>query len=353
MHHCYADARSMWVFWDAFLETVVRGASPAIPDLAASTQPPNLPPARDDLLGLPPWPSIQGWLKSHDLVMSAMKPDLVLLPPSSPLPTTGEPKDWPAGPGDFVRHSISESQTAAVVAACKARGITVAAAFYAALASATRVIQEADGSRLPKSLPPNYGCGLGVDYHVMIPFALDMITPPIEVAERKVEEAPQERSLDELAQDMNAFFQSTRRDFGPDPAGLDALTYYVRSMFVPATLAPSAPIFSSLGVAEHFIRRSFPGVDEAEEKEDRRHDGRSSKEEEGHHRRGPTSELEVEDTYVMTLGAKLLNCVILHTFKGKICALSSFDESYFRAELLEGLLAGTFQKLLAWLEGEH
>ncbi|KAK8080227.1 hypothetical protein PG997_008045 [Apiospora hydei] len=370
MHHCYADARSTWVFWDALLEKVVKGASPAMLDLEKSTKPPNLPPSRDDLLGLPSWPSIQGWLKAHDLLVSAMKLDLVLLPPSTTIPAAGESKDWLSGPGDFVRHSISESRTAAVVAGCKARGITVAAAFYAALASATRALQETERAGSGGSHAVTFHhfdvrpwlqatgntnrVGLGVDYHVIIPFALGMIIPsPVGAAETKGEETVQERSLDELAHDMNEFFQTTRHEFGQDPTGLDALTHYVHSMFVPSTPAPSAPIFSSLGVAEHFIRRSFSGREEGEEVCLHESHGCEGEEEESFRSsRGPTLELEVEDTYVMTLGAKLMNCVILHTFRGRIWALSGFDESYFRDSVLEGLLAGTFEKLLAWLDVE-
>ncbi|KAK7956518.1 uncharacterized protein PG986_005740 [Apiospora aurea] len=366
MHHCYADARSTWVFWDALLEKVAKGASPAMPDIDDPTKPPNLPPARDDLLGLPSWPSIQGWLKAHDLLASVTKPDLVLLPPSTIIPAAGEPKDWLSGPGDFVRHSISESQTAAVVAVCKARGITVAAVFYATLASTTRALQEAErgGSGERHAVTFHHfdvrpwlqatgntnRVGLGVDYHVIIPFALGMVIPsPVGAAETKGENVVQERSLDELAHDMNVFFQTTRHEFGQDPSGLDALTYYVRSMFVPSIPAPSASIFSSVGVAEHFIRRSFSGGEEGEEVCLRDSHGCEGEEEDSFRSRGSTLELEVEDTYVMTLGAKLMNCVMLHTFRGRIWALSGFDQSYLRVEMLESLLAMTFQKLLAWL----
>lgn len=92
-HHCYTDARSTWIFWDTLLKKVVQ-ATPVVPlsgeenvgGLLRPTMPngesprPNLPPTRDDLLGLSAWPSIQGWLKARDLVVSAMKSDIVLLP---------------------------------------------------------------------------------------------------------------------------------------------------------------------------------------------------------------------------------------------------------------------------------
>lgn len=65
-----------------------------------------------------------------------------------------------------------------------------------------------------------------------------------------------------------------------------------------------------------------------------------------------SGDLEVEDTYVLTSGAKLMNCLMLHTFKGRMCVLSSFDESYSKAEVLESLLHGTFAKLLVWLDIE-
>ncbi|KAK8042334.1 hypothetical protein PG994_012817 [Apiospora phragmitis] len=218
----HTDARNTWVFWDVFLAKVADGARPAVPV-----------PATGEKGGLPP---------------------------SSPPPVTGDSKDWPAGPVDYVRLFISERQTAAVVAACKARGISVAATLYAALASAARAIQKTDeGSKgkgkyavsfhhfdvwpwlqakatnnlgptgasaagqLPPS-PPNYGGGLGTDYHVVVPFALDMMAVPPGGAPTGpgVVVPHQERSLDELAQEMNGFFRSTRRDFGQDPAGLDA-----------------------------------------------------------------------------------------------------------------------------------
>ncbi|KAK8010978.1 hypothetical protein PG990_009943 [Apiospora arundinis] len=373
-HHCYTDARGTWVFWDAYLEKVVRATSlNYVPQMerdrnsllsmssSAGLSPPKLPPTRDDLLGLPAWPTIQGWMKAHDLVMSAVKRDMVLLPPRTPLPAMGEPKDWPAGPGDYLRASISEAQTSAVVAACRNKGITVAAASYAALATVTRAMQvteqESGGigryavsfhhfdirpwlhssashkptgnSDISYSQSVTNTCALGVDYHVVVPYALDMIDSNGGTEEGTVS---QERPMDDLAKEMNRFFQSTRRDFGQDPTGLDALTYYVQSIFGPATPAPNAPIFSSLGVAEDFIRRSYCGGVEEE---------------------GYSLGLEVEDTYVMTLGAKLMNSFMLHTFRGRLHALGGFDESYFNPKVFEDLLPGTLAKLLDWLDIEH
>ncbi|KAK8127927.1 hypothetical protein PG984_009035 [Apiospora sp. TS-2023a] len=352
-HHCYADARSLWAFWDVFLDKVVKACpSPCyiplvpVPD-DGGFKLPNLPPARDDLLGLPEWPTIPGWMKAHEMVMSAFKTDLVLLPPSTPAAAVGEPINWPAGPCDYVRQSLSENQTAAVVATCKAKGITVTAAFYAALASATRAIQAAgeDGGR-----GGGGGRGAGddmqfpsitlisgrVDYHVVIPFALDLVMagPDQAGTQNAATAGPhKERPLDELVQDVNRFFRSTRHEFGQDPTGLDALTYYVRSGFGPPNPASSTPTFSSLGVAEHFLRRRFSGEGE----------GKAG---------SKLLELEVEDTYIMTLGAKLMNAFMLHTFRGRMSAISTFDEEYFRAGSMESLLAKTFEKLFGWLEME-
>ncbi|KAK7958642.1 hypothetical protein PG996_009926 [Apiospora saccharicola] len=109
-HHCYADARSLWVFWDMLLDKVVKACPspyniPLVPVFADDgSKPPNLPPARDDLLGLPEWPTIPGWLKAHEMVMSAFKPDRVLLPPSPPARLRASPslqlsmRPWRAPP---------------------------------------------------------------------------------------------------------------------------------------------------------------------------------------------------------------------------------------------------------------
>ncbi|KAF2657424.1 hypothetical protein K491DRAFT_677252 [Lophiostoma macrostomum CBS 122681] len=375
VHHCFFDARGTWMFWDSFLKHVVAISSTIVnnePSGVESSDTDNLtklPPARDDLLGLPSYPTVQAWLKAYALVPPALQEDMVLLPPTRPPPTAIAPQDWPTGPSNFLRSSLSENQTAAVIAACKAKGISITAAFYAAFSSAARAIQTTNVEHQAESeskrgryavsfhhfdirpwlesyhkhrvslglssddsvTASSSGRLLGVDYHSLVPFALNMLEPCSATDSSNTK--PKERPFLELARDMTSFFQTTRAEFAQDATGLDATNYLIRAMFSPERPANSAPIFSSSGVAERYIRRVYDSSD-----------GEEGDEGERNAKRGLV--IEVEDIYTLTLGAKVMNAVMLHTFRNRIWVAATFDEEYFDSELFETLLGEAFRRLL-------
>lgn len=320
-HHFYSDARGAWHFWELLLDLAVEPE-----DVSFGEEGINLPLARDDLLGLPSYPTLPSFIKAHKIVAESLKEDVVLLPALKKVPDLNELATSGLCSDRYgqVRMALSEKQTAAMVAACQKRGVSVTAAFYAALALASQALQAEHSSWGRYSLSfhhfdarPWYKQttdprgNLGFDHHAIIPFALDL----------------QEKTYGELVTNADSFFKTTREDFTRDASGLDAINYLLASVMSPRTPLPSAPFFSSYGVAEKYMK-TFYGQKE-----------------------GPW--LEVEDLYNAVPMSDLVTGVFIWTFRGRFNVFAGFHELYHTAAMFEALMQDTCERMLHGLEIEE
>ncbi|BCS29691.1 uncharacterized protein APUU_71261S [Aspergillus puulaauensis] len=320
-HHFYFDARGAWYFWDLLLDLTVRAENVNFADEKA-----NLPITRDDLLGLPSYPTLTSFTKAYQIMNDSIKEDLILLPALLKDPGTHQLHSSAKRLDRHgqVRMTLSQEQTAAIVTACKEIGSSVTAAFYAALALECQALQAEHGSRGRYALTfhhfdarpwytqtVNARENLGIDQHAIIPFALDM----------------EGKSYSELASTTDAFFKTTRSDFAQDSSGLDAINYLLANIISPRTPLPSAPFFSSYGIAEKYMKSFY--------------------------RQNDTAWLEVEDVYSAVPMTDLANGIFIWTFRDRLHVLATFHELNHAASMFEGLLKNTCRRMLQGLGVEQ
>ena len=323
-HHFYFDARGAWHFWDLFLDLVVRPK-----DVNFEDEKPKLPIARDDLLGLPSYPTWESFNKAYAIISKSLKNNSILLPSlkqdvgvsSVQLSTI-----YPDSHGQ-VRITLSEEHTTAIITSCKEFGVSVTSAFYVGLALAGQSLQAEHGSHGRYALTfhhfdarpwykqaINVRENLGIDQHAIIPFALDL----------------EGKNYKELVTTIDKFFKTTRSGFAQDASGLDAINYLLATILSPSAPLPSAPFFSSYGKAEDCMKSHYAHPNQR------------------HH-----VWLDVEDTYNAVPMTNLANGVFIWTFKDRFNVLAEFHKLHHLPSMFQRLLIDACDRMLGGLNIEH
>jgi hypothetical protein len=313
-HHTLFDATALWLFWGAYLDLV---ASPK--SIIFGDEWNNLPLARDDLLGLPKYPSLAGNAKGLSMITDALKPDAIELPTLNTT-TSADGQIIPNGKSrnNFLRLGLSAEQSTAIVQSCKCRGISITAAFFTAVALTCRKIQSEYGpagryaigfhnfdSRpwFPKELATIINAGN--DPHAMIPFAVDL----------------EGKSFDEIAKITDEKFKSIRAEFSNDPTGLDAISHMLKGLLNLDGLVATFPGFTSFGVADRVIKTTY--YDEA------------------------GNWIKIQDSYHWIQNmVKGMNAVCVYNWKGKMYLGGCFNEAYHTKEMFRRLFRDSFELIL-------
>ncbi|KAH6652462.1 hypothetical protein BKA67DRAFT_661202 [Truncatella angustata] len=320
--HCYFDARTMWVFWGKLLDLVV---SPR--DVHFGDEWKRLPLARDDLIGMAQYPTMDGYAKAQTLVRKALHAEagkqFIALPPLN-IKTSPDGKNSPSGAdrNGLLRYSITVPQTEALVRACKQAGVSVTAAYYTALSMSCRKIQAEHGT--PGDLALSFhnfdarswfakevdidSLTLGTDLHGVLPFCLDLSSG----------------SFENVAGAANDNFKTLRDTFAKDYLGLDAINHLYKSFFVPGMPISTFPNFSSFGIAERFLKSSFG--------DPTRHS------------------ITVEDTYTVNHSMlEGMSCVTIWTWQGRFHVAVTYNEAYHTEEMFQKLMRDSCDTMLQGL----
>lgn len=323
--HCYFDARTFWVFWGELLSLVV---SPR--DVHFGDEWKNLPLARDDLIGMARYAGIDGYAKAQALVGKALHADPGKTMVALPTLNTKTSPDGQAAPtgadrNGLLRYSMSVAQTEAMVKACKQAGISVTSAYYTALSLCCRKIQAEHGSAgdialsfhnfdarswFPEDVDID-SLTIGTDLHGVLPFSLDVGSG----------------SFGDSVGATDDSFKGLRDMFAKDSLGLDAINQLFKAFFLPGMPISTFPNFSSLGVAERFLRSSFTSGDPAR--------GRS---------------VTIEDTY--TINHSMLegmSCVSIWTWRERFQIAVTFNEAYHTEDMFLRLMKDSCDTMLAGL----
>lgn len=307
-NHFFNDGRGTFYLWQAFLKLAQIPEEVVFGDEAE-----HLPPSRDDLLGLPPRPTVPAFIRAATAIGNAFTPKPIALPLEVNADTSK--------PGSkMVRHMLTEQQTAALVLACRKRGITVTAAFRAAHMMSCQAAWTASG-REPRDQymaiemfdvrpwfrkPYDSRRNFGADYHGLIPARFDLSIP---------------NSFDRLAQDVNEWLRERRQEYAADPNGLDAILVVMQSLLggpTPDSVSPAAPIFGSYGVIDGKLMQRQYG-----------------------------DEIYVEDVWsgVPCAGGSMSGSWIW-TFNGQLNILFSYDTACYSTAMFDNLIQDTARRLL-------
>ncbi|KAF4435880.1 hypothetical protein F53441_13388 [Fusarium austroafricanum] len=309
-NHMFNDARGEFYFWNSFFELVTTPEAVTFGDESK-----YLPPARDDLLGLPPSPSVPSYGKAMSLIGSAFVPD----PVRTPLRPSNEASDG----GCIKRLALSESQTTKLVDACKLKGVSVTAAVKAAHILTLRGLQGAsDGnyrdecfgfemmdprSAFKRSYNPSQS--IGTDYHILMPTKFSL---------------GDNKTFLDVAKDMTTSFRTIREDFNKDAEGLDALGYVMLQALTTPPEDPIPPIFSSLGIVDDFMKSNYGG-----------------------------SIVGIEDIWVVVpVNSGTYNGLWVWTWRGQLHLLTSFNKGCYSTEMMEKALQTIVDALLEGLNIE-
>ncbi|KAM0542729.1 hypothetical protein ACHAPJ_012662 [Fusarium lateritium] len=294
-NHFFNDGRGEFYFWDSFLRLVTEPAAVVFGDEAK-----YLPYARDNLLGLPSHPTTPAFFKAVGIVGGAHVPEPV---------TTPVRKDKGPGHGCLKRIVLTEPQTARIAEGCKQRKVSVAGAFKAAHILTLRSLQERhDGHVRDECVglemldlrsafkgPYSPYQGFGTDYHVFLPAKFGL---------------GNNRTFIEIAQEMAAWFRTTREDFTKDPEGLDAIGYVMLQSLTGPTQGPIPPMFSSLGNVNDFMRSSYGN-----------------------------GTIDIDDTWMAVLAnGGMAQGFWTWTWKGQLHLLTSFNKAYYDPQSVEDTL---------------
>ena len=333
-HHFFTDGRGTLYVWDALLKLV---ADPV--DVQFGDEWKNLPPAKDDLLGMPQrFPSTLGFVAGAEELRTFFVPEV------AQLAQVAQPKTSAIGTNGRLRVSLDARQTAAVVAASKARGISVTAAVKGAVTLVTKRAHEShrkaqglegDGSNAyivdtspfdcrpwyerPSTSPHFKGQGhraLGVCQVTLIPYACRV--------------GGGDRDYTALANDAHNYYTTMRRRFMGDPDGIAGCMAGVHTMLVPWTTerAPSSPFYSSLGIVNNFMSTRYGQGNDG--------DGSS-----------PAADIKVDDVWAATSSMmSLVNAWFVSTLDGILRLDATFNEEYVKGDVLKGLVEESIQTLL-------
>ncbi|KAA8567251.1 hypothetical protein EYC84_010288 [Monilinia fructicola] len=313
-HHTLFDAGGLWLFWESYLELV---ASPKTVRFGDEWK--NLPFARDDLLGLPRYPSLAAYTKGLEVIMDCLKPEVVELPTlNTRISSDGQIITNGKSHNGFLRVVLPPDQSMAIVQSCKHRGVSITSAVFVALALTCRKFQSEYGkagryaacfhnfdSRPWFSKEAAKLCNAGNDPHAMIPFAIDL----------------ENKDFDEILVSTDEKFRSLRTEFGKDPAGLDALSLMLKGLLDLNGPVATFPGFTSFGVGDRIIKTAYN--DEA------------------------GNWIKIVDTYHWIHNmVKGMNAVCIYSWKGRMILGGCFNEAWHSEDMFRRLFQESFDLLL-------
>ncbi|ROT38103.1 hypothetical protein SODALDRAFT_278484 [Sodiomyces alkalinus F11] len=258
--------------------------------------------------------------------------------PTVGLPTIPGSEHATPGPTARAQVSLDRATTAAVLAACKARGFTVTSAIHAAL---LRVV-----ARHPQHpLAKNYAAFVATDMRRRlgapwdgVPYAVGMFSSGVPVCIEGAQEEEEDKPFARLAADFHAVYSQDLARLGVDDRGApfsmqDIVAPYVRrttKLFmttpVPGGTMPPIqnPDLSSLGPVETVLRRRYVYACGDER-------------------------IEVTDFW---LGVEMLSRALqchLWTFRDSLTLQGCFNTSFYEKDFVAGVLGQAMEELLAGL----
>ncbi|KAK7420762.1 hypothetical protein QQX98_002566 [Neonectria punicea] len=205
----------------------------------------ELSPTENELLGLKNVPSEQNIQAAQSLLSRFGSPN-----PPVRMPNV----NFDQVPGDAARTQLklSPEATKAVVAACKERGITVTAAWHAALILTVREIQASAGEDgrtfttftnfdLRRWFPKSFDAAriFAGPYHIALPFSVDM----------------DNKTFKDIAQDLTKEYKNPMEFADGDVNFIPSVITACEEIFKAGPAPSSTPILSSMGVIDNYLKR--------------------------------------------------------------------------------------------------
>ncbi|KAI1340808.1 hypothetical protein F5Y15DRAFT_33245 [Xylariaceae sp. FL0016] len=264
-HHTL-DGRGTMNFWDRFFQALASQTKDN-PIKLDGSEVSRLPPRSDDLLDMTEKKPGRAEQRAHELLepLTSMESP-IFLPAQHPLPPCSLRNA-------MLELKISTSATQSIIAACKAKGLSMTAAWHAAVVLATQTAQarrnEAMGAGAVAGAQfgcfgnfdlrryfPAPGTGAGApplpdvyalnNHHCILPYVV----------------TPGGKTFAQLCRELGAFYsQDVPR---ADPEVWSALGPMIRTMvpdFVKPQLDETTPALSSLGVVDSFIKSTYVDAD--------------------------------------------------------------------------------------------
>lgn len=306
--HHIVDGRGGMNFWDRFFRALASPAPASLLTQTTGAEVARLPPRSDDLLDMAEKFPGRGEQRALELLapLSAMDAPIFLPMPSPPPPHSLH--------NATAQLQADESASRAIKTACKAHGVSVTAAWHAAVVLATQSIQAGD----PASGGPGrqFACFGNFDLRRYFPDPATVL-PAAAVPDAynlsnhhcilPYVVAPGDKTFPEIARELDVFYQ---RDLPvADPDVWSALPPMIRMLVpdhtekTPEELG-STPALSSFGVADWFIG-------------------------------GEYGAWKVEEIWFgNTVTGPWLEC-FMWSWKGKMCLNSCFNPAYYTVDAVQ------------------
>lgn len=306
--HTHIDGRGACALWQALFETM--SDSRTSKHLGSGQDIQHLPPADDRLFPLNKEPSEKLQDHAEEAVRHFGSESAIGIP-------TVDKKAAPAA-NRRVLVKLSRSSTQAVIDACKAHKLSVTSIWHAANALSIAKLQSNAASADTVFCPLSV---FDVRQFARTPYSTDEFTVlmaantfPIPVID------PASRSLIDLAQDIQAQYRQTFSGEG----GTDLIKSYAAAMRALAMSggpkAPnSAPIISSMGVIERFLKTSYAGG------------------------------WSIDDFWVAETMAKSWPLSLLWTFDGRLTFSASYNEAHYAPDTVNAFVEGVKGEMLKGL----
>ncbi|KAI2615010.1 hypothetical protein GGR54DRAFT_315661 [Hypoxylon sp. NC1633] len=253
-HHHTIDGTGILLFWHAYLEAL---ASPAA-DIQFGDEPARLAPIMEEVLGYAPEPTQEQAEKATALFLSWA----ASMPGIGPVSRLGAA---PSGQCHNIELAFPATTTAALIAACRSRGISVTSAVHAAYIGA--MVRHADpASRLEQYVTANQ---FNLRRYLPAPYnssryAVSVYYTPLP---GKVDLPTDAAAFDywDVARSLHTYY---RTSFSENTAeALELKGHFTRVLcgavqtpeFLASPVSKDA-LVSSLGVLEEYVRREYGGV---------------------------------------------------------------------------------------------
>ncbi|KAL2825506.1 hypothetical protein BDW59DRAFT_146295 [Aspergillus cavernicola] len=242
-HHATIDGVGMIMWWDRFFRALTNPKT----DITFGDEHVRLAPALDDILGSggPPTPG------QNERATALFMEYITKLPSIGLISKVGK---VPAGQCQAMEHVFDAETTAAIINACKARGITVSSAIHAAYigilskyadpeSNTTRYTSPSEFN-LRSHLEAPYSGTAAANYYIPLPFSIELPA-----------------TFSEITTVLNKYYRTTIKD-NPDILEIHGYFTRVLEQFVKTPVYQGAPIptdalVSSLGIVESHLQRSY------------------------------------------------------------------------------------------------
>lgn len=303
-NHAFSDGRGSYYLLDSLFKGLIDDA----PDFTYGGEIHNLQPSRDELLGLPPFPSLKGWLKGAEMIRSGFVPS----PGDMVLPTRAPSDSGPLPGGSIVNVTLTEEETAGLAKLCRQQGISVSAAAKAAVLMAAHAC-----------VSPKKDVFLGFDFYDTRPFMRQPVRTEHHPGQFYSAILPSRiqlggRSFSEIAHQAHRHFKSMQSEMKSDPSGIDAVHCMLKDVFGGPGDAPATPFFSSIGVVDNFMSSKYGDM------------------------------VDIESTWVVVPanGASNHNAWFSSCFKGKFQLTVTYSEAFYEKELIESIMHQAIKLML-------